>query len=417
MPVQVFGAVWDTTLQEKRSSLSRLFGTWTGVLPAPVLARVQERMVSTSRSAAQQQQQPPKATQLQPAPAPQVLPVQQQQPIVQLPPAQLAYTLPGQLPGQQLHVLQQQPQILGPQQFMGLHQQPTFVQVGPNLLPVLPPLQQQILQPIPLQHAQLQQPLVPVQHNTPQHIMQALPPVSPAHPGWAAQQQQPAAAVAGPGPMLRRSPGSPAVPSQLDVMRGPPPPAAGRSSAGQQQQVRKSGSPMPTSGQLTSDALSQLLSNLAGTGVLAKGGGGAAEDASKVQKVKDFQPAFLKVLWAVLEAAVAAAAIKAAVKAAGVWCGSMLQCQRGSKAKGRVGRAAAHPAFLVISACLTGNCFEHCAFLQAPSCMHCLSFKHDIYHWHVHACTVPFTLSLHAVQLTLWVGGWVGRQGRRDSVS
>ncbi|KAF6254623.1 hypothetical protein COO60DRAFT_1703206, partial [Scenedesmus sp. NREL 46B-D3] len=156
----------------------------------------------------------------------------------------------------------------------------------------------QILQPIHMQHAQLQQQVAPVQHNTPQHIMQAgsgaLPPVSPAHPSWVAQQQQSVVTAGGAGPRPRRSPASPAVPTQLDAMRGPPPPAAGRSNAGQQQ-VRKSGSPpMPASGQLTSSALSQLLSNLAGTGVLAKGGGGAAEDAAKVAKVKDFQPAFLK---------------------------------------------------------------------------------------------------------------------------
>ncbi|WIA19514.1 hypothetical protein OEZ85_004125 [Tetradesmus obliquus] len=185
---EVFGAVWETTLQEKRASLSRLYGTWTGVLPAPVLARVQERMASPIGAAtAQQRQQPPRAAQPQPALVPQVLQVQPQQ-----------------------------------------HQQ-----------------QQQQQQPI------LQMPA---------HMTFTVP-----------------------------------VPTQLDAMRGPPPPPAARSSAGQQQQQgRKSGSPMPTSGQLTSDALSQLLSNLAGTGVLAKGGGGAAEDAAKVQKVKDFQPAFLK---------------------------------------------------------------------------------------------------------------------------
>jgi hypothetical protein len=92
---------------------------------------------------------------------------------------------------------------------------------------------------------------------------------------------------------------------------------------------------MPTSGQLTSDALSQLLSNLAGTGVLAKGGGGAAEDAAKVQKVKDFQPAFLKVLWtgstaaaAALAAACAALQQLCAAKAGQQWArpGGMDSC-------------------------------------------------------------------------------------------
>jgi hypothetical protein len=321
----------------------------------------------------------------------------------------MAYTVPGQ----QLHVLQQQPQLLGPQQFMGLHQaQPTFMQVAGNLV-VPVQLRPQILQPIPLQHPQLQQQLAPVQHNTPQHIMQAapgaLPPVSPAHPGWAPQQQQqPVVAAGSAGPMLRRSPGSPAVPPQLDVMRGPPPPAAGRSSAGQQA-LRKSSSPMPTSGQLTSDALSQLLSNLAGTGVLAKGGGGAAEDASKVQKVKDFQPAFLKVLWAGGEAAAAG------FRAVGLRHSSTVQCQRGSRAWGWLVGAAASPACCACIASLT----LLCCVLSCKACATCILLQA----WHAdlhHACMAcpfePMLACLHVLQLTLCVG-WVGLVGGVVSVN
>jgi hypothetical protein len=331
---------------------------------------------------------------------------QQQQPIVQMPAAQVAYALPGQLPGQQLHVIQQQ-QILGPQQFMGLHQpQPTYMQIGNNLVPVMP---QQILQPIPLQHAQLQQHAQLVQHNTPQHIMQAasgaLPPVSPAHPGWVAQpQQQPAGAVGGAGPMLRASPGSPAVPSQLDVMRGPPPPAAGRSSAGQQQ-LRRSGSPMPTSGQLTSDALSQLLSNLAGTGVLAKGGGGAAEDSSKVQKVKDFQPAFLKVLWA---GSTAAAAACAALR-------QHVQRRRSSSGwAGWVGQL--HPLFVAEIACLAMLLHRHhhnchitnqvTLLMQGVACSHfVLHVLHASTDWcnHAHVLRCPLHLALFQTN-AVWGG-------------
>lgn len=421
---EVFGAVWETTLQEKRASLSRLYGTWTGVLPAPVLARVQERMASPIGAAtAQQRQQPPRAAQPQPAPVPQVLQVQpqqhqqqQQQPILQMP-THMTFTVPGQLPGQQLHVLQQQPQLLGPQQFMGLHQpqQPTFMQLAGGLMvPVLP---QQILQPIPLQqHPQLQQqqPML-VQHNTPQHIMQAapvtLPPVSPAHPGWVPpqQQQQQLVAAGGAGPMLRRSPGSPAVPTQLDAMRGPPPPPAARSSAGQQQQQgRKSGSPMPTSGQLTSDALSQLLSNLAGTGVLAKGGDGAAEDAAKVQKVKDFQPAFLKVLWAGAGRGV----IAAVSAAAGLRRSSTVQCQRGSRAQGRVEGPAASPACRTCTASLALlRCMLSCK--PCPVCTLLQAWHAVLKRACMLRCQCPSHL-LHAclriAQLTLCVG-WDGRKG------
>lgn len=299
--LQVFGAVWDTTLQDARSSLSRLFGTWTGVLPPHVLQQVSNRMVaSSSRSSNGGQQPAPTAVQPQPAPA-MVAAVQQLRPQmpVLLPPFAVA--------GQPMQVVQQQQQ--GPPQFFGLQQsvlgmpqQQTFVQINGTLVPVnaLQP-QQVVLQPAPPQlvSQQVPQHVTPhhamQQHTTPQHTMQAVPaavrpPVSPGHHSWQQppppppQQQQ---LQVGPGPMVRRAPGSPAAPAQLDGMRGPPPPPRGRQEAG-----RKSASPMPNSAELTNDALSKLLSNLATKGVLA-----AKNEAAAVRKATEFQPAFLKVVW------------------------------------------------------------------------------------------------------------------------
>jgi hypothetical protein len=42
----VFGAVWDSTLPERRATLSRLFATWGGVFPPDVLERVKGRMLA-----------------------------------------------------------------------------------------------------------------------------------------------------------------------------------------------------------------------------------------------------------------------------------------------------------------------------------------------------------------------------------
>eukprot|EP00879_Flechtneria_rotunda_P004442 GHRR01004693.1.p1 GENE.GHRR01004693.1~~GHRR01004693.1.p1 ORF type:complete len:525 (+),score=171.95 GHRR01004693.1:120-1694(+) len=276
---EVFGAVWDTTLQDKRSSLSRLYGTWAGVLSQHVLARVQNRMVSISNG-----------RQATVAAHPSLLampPMQPVQPQLLQQGLQLQYALGGQ----GIQVIQQpqaQPYMGLAQQHIGLAQ-PQYINIGGNLVPfsALQPsaLVQQpnvLMHPVPLQQPQ------PVQHTTPQHVMQAVvPPVSPAHPTWpqSAQQQQPQQPATGAGPMIRCNLNSPAACGGLDAFPGPPPPQPGRST------IRNSGSPLPNSAGLTNDALSKLLSNLTNTGLLA-----AAKAEAAAIKLTEFQPAFLKVL-------------------------------------------------------------------------------------------------------------------------
>lgn len=228
---QVFGRVWDSTLPSHREPLSKLVKLWNGHLAPDVLARLQARMAAGQQQAPAappvlQQSRPQQQQQQHAQPLP--LPVQQQ---------------PVQHPPQQPQVLQQ-PQFLQPppgsillpgQPLMGGFpvmqpmqpapaQQPGIIVVmGPNgqLVPVgqAPPQPQLVVQPQPMQ-------------AIPQHMVPGgLPPLSPAHPSWQPQQQQPLRPMQPPHhqqqqPMVRRSPGYPASPA---MMQASPHHSSGRS--------------------------------------------------------------------------------------------------------------------------------------------------------------------------------------------
>ncbi|KAI8465306.1 MAG: hypothetical protein J3K34DRAFT_396199 [Monoraphidium minutum] len=105
----VFGSVWDSTLPDKRASLSRLLATWSGVFPADVLSCIKARMAASAAgggAAAQPLQGVPQPVLLQPGvqmlqvapggygPAPPVVTLQAgtyvpgPQPVAALPPQQ-----------------------------------------------------------------------------------------------------------------------------------------------------------------------------------------------------------------------------------------------------------------------------------------------------------------------------------------
>lgn len=298
--------MWDITLQDHRASLSKLYGIWDKdkVFPPAVLAQVANRMVSTNSG----RQQIVGAQ--QPA-VPQPVQAMQQQPLMQHAVQHALHAQYGLAAANGMQMIRQpQQQYMGAQYaYAGVQQQPamTYMQLqSGQLVPVVLP--QAVPQQIALQRntPTCQQHTTPgyqqhstpghqqhhtpghdqhntpsyQQHKTPQHTMQvqsgSLPPVSPGH-GY---MQQPPAAAAGLGPMVRRSPKSPGSGSS-DPGRGPPPPAAAN---------RRTAS--PRSGALTGDALSQLLSNLASRGILAQ-----QDQDAQALKTTEFQPPFLKVLW------------------------------------------------------------------------------------------------------------------------
>lgn len=122
---QVFGAVWDSALPERRAPLSRLFATWGGVFPAQVLERVQARMVSAAPPPMQQQHLPP---------------MQQQQHVLHVPGA-AAYGVP---PLQPTTVVSLAPPVqlqLGPMQLPQYAPPPMHLQAPAVMLPpgALPP--------------------------------------------------------------------------------------------------------------------------------------------------------------------------------------------------------------------------------------------------------------------------------------
>jgi len=327
MFLQVFGTVWDVTMPDKRTSLSKLYGTWANLLPVDVLSRAQKRMTAsangtTDRAAAVH---PPKQ-QTQPAAITGLVPQQQQQqPPIQIPAHVMLQPQPQAMQLQQpygaIQIVQQPPQILS-MPVIGLQPQQaptTFYQIGNNLVPVStlptqplvpPPLvvQQQQQPGLQLQQAGHTTPQHVLQHTTPQHAMQVqgLPPVSPGHAAaaWQPQQQQQQQqqhmpqppppqhpqVLLGPGnagPMLRRSPGT-SSPLHADVGGyGPPPPPVGRMPA-----APRKASPLPSSAELTSTALDNLLANLAKSGVLAS----AKDQEAAAIRTTEFQQAFLKVL-------------------------------------------------------------------------------------------------------------------------
>lgn len=190
----VFGRVWDSTMAKERERLSKLCKLWDGYLAPDVLARVRARMTASTTG----QQAPAPVTVLQqPHPVLQqhAPPPQHMQPhVVQPPPVLQPH--PGFPPHLQPmpapHIVLMQPPPPQPQQG-------TVFVIGPHgqFVPVGPP-------PVPAPQ------LIPVQ-AIPQHLVApgGLPPVSPAHPGWAQQQQQQLA----PRPMQQQQHGrSPAYP-------------------------------------------------------------------------------------------------------------------------------------------------------------------------------------------------------------
>ncbi|KAF8058936.1 CPK9 [Scenedesmus sp. PABB004] len=245
---EVFGAVWDSTLQDKRPALSKLFGTWTGVLGADTLARVRQRMASSGGGAVA-------------AAAP--LTSQQQQLVLQQ-------------QHQQLQLQQQQQQ----QQVLGYHHPGVAVLGGPAYVGL--PQQGYLAPQVATAYVSINGQLVPVGALPQPHLGQLAPAqVAPLPPGQAA-----AAPTGAHGPMVRRSPAMPRSPAapvhhQLDALPGPPPPGGGR----------KSPSQPPRSTELTSDALDKLLSSL------ATGGGATSREAdAEAVKTTEFSAAFLKEL-------------------------------------------------------------------------------------------------------------------------
>lgn len=296
--LQVFGAVWSSAMQDKRTSLSKLFNTWTGVFPQPVIDQVAARMVSTSQAA-------------MPAVAPltmgttTILVQQPQQ-------AATGYVLAsGGAPVQAvvLAPAQQQPQ----QQFGGYGyssggavamapQQPMHMQ-QPQQQNQLYFGQQQPAAQVPMYAAgpgggQQQQPGYPPRHQSPMHAgLPSAPPAgppqyggsngyAPVSPPHAWQQQQPPPQVG----YSRRSP-SPMPPQHQQPQHPGYGGAAHRSPARQQQQP----APAPAQPQMTSQAISSLLASLAKTGVLAAASQAASPEADPALRTTEFSPAFLKV--------------------------------------------------------------------------------------------------------------------------
>eukprot|EP00775_Hariotina_reticulata_P009364 gene9364-9527_t len=116
----------------------------------------------------------------------------------------------------------------------------------------------------------------------------ALPTQPLVQPLMVQQQQQQTGLQLQQGPMLRRSPGS-SSPLHADVGGyGPPVPPVGRIPAAPPRKA----SPLPSSAQLTSTALDNLLANLAKSGVLAS----AKDQEAAAIRTTEFQQAFLKEL-------------------------------------------------------------------------------------------------------------------------
>lgn len=118
-----------------------------------------------------------------------------------------------------------------------------------------------------------------------------LPPVSPAHPGWAQPPPPPPppqrpSQQGSQGPMVRRSPASPA------AARASPMHYHSSGGGSQQQQQQAGTSPSSQQAAHTSAALSDLLDTLVKSGAQASR---AAEDAA-VKRQTTFSPAFLKVV-------------------------------------------------------------------------------------------------------------------------
>ena len=293
---QVFGRVWDSTLPSHREPLSKLVKLWNGHLAPDVLARLQARMAAGQQQAPAappvlQQSRPQQQQHAQPLPLPiQQQPVQhppQQQQVLQQP--QFLQPPPGSilLPGQPLMggFPVMQPMQPAPAQQPGI-----IVVMGPNgqLVPVgqAPPQPQIVMQQQPMQ-------------AIPQHMVPGgLPPVSPAHPSWQPQQQQPLRPMQPPHhqqqqPMVRRSPGYPASPA---MMQASPHHSSGRSPhhrPGTSPQHlsapgsgARSGSPSQQQADSIAASLSSLLQGLTKHTYLN----------DPALKTTTFDPAFIKVL-------------------------------------------------------------------------------------------------------------------------
>jgi hypothetical protein len=271
--------VWDSTLEDKRATLSKLFNTWVTpkpVFPLEVLEKIKAHMASTRKQTA-------------PAPVPAPVPhgyilqrpvgmaggtflLQPQQ--VPFPGFAVAVPAPGgyiSQAGRAMPIAAVTAALTAP----SIAGQP--VQLIPQR-PMMP--LGTVLQPQVMQQAATVAVLPPP--GAPAAVV-AIPPPSPPTSQWpysqTVQQQQPARQQR---PMQRRS----ASPSPLPQ---PPPPAKA-----------KPLSPLPgnlTSGNITANDLDKLLSNLASGGLFAGGTISPPPEDDPAVKTTRFSASFIKVVF------------------------------------------------------------------------------------------------------------------------
>lgn len=292
--VQVFGNVWDTCLQEKRASLTRLFGTWTAIFPSQVLDKVKARMVSSSGSAPVVQ--PISSTQAVVAgPQPVPVPISYGMPATMnmaagnmnmmagttnmlMPHAHFpgfagfSVTVPGNA-GAPMPMFVTSSGLPGVQYATGSYvlsssQQPPAATYG---LPLQPTTHANM----PMLHSH-----IPTQAQQ-QMLQVGMQPVSPPHASLQQPQQYPQPTQPQPS---RRSP-SP-LPTEQPAYPKPRP------------MVSKARSPLPAvnNSQWTQLQLNSLLSNLAKDGLVAPTGGSSPTEDPAI-KTTEFSAAFIKVLY------------------------------------------------------------------------------------------------------------------------